>query len=152
MKKIYNSKWFPRIFSVRSDGGKDSGVTAYFLIEWKPVISIGLLHFKPGTREAYHSHAFNALTWWLKGKVTEARLSKKNIAFRNEPSIEKTPDTLKDYYPSFKPKFTSRDNFHKVIADKNTWALTIRGPWENTWFEFKENKFIELTHGRKEIL
>ena len=47
MKKIYNSKWFPRLFYVKPDGGKDSGVTAYFLIEWKPVFSIGILHFNP---------------------------------------------------------------------------------------------------------
>jgi hypothetical protein len=46
LKKIYNSKWFPRLFYVKPDGGKDSGVTAYFLIEWKVLFSIGLLRFK----------------------------------------------------------------------------------------------------------
>lgn len=33
MKKLYYSKWWPRLFYVKPDGGKDSGVTAYFLIE-----------------------------------------------------------------------------------------------------------------------
>jgi hypothetical protein len=135
MKKIYNSKWFPRLFYVKPDGGKDSGVTAYFLIEWKPVFSIGILHFKPGTREAYHSHAFNALTWWLKGKVIEEKLNGEN----------------KRYYASFIPKFTSRSNFHKVYAYKDTYALTFRGPWKDTWEEYKGGKHITLTHGRKEI-
>ena len=65
IKKIYNSKWFPRLFFVKPDGGKNSGVTAYFLIEWKVLFSVGILRFNEGTREAYHSHAFNALTWWL---------------------------------------------------------------------------------------
>jgi diphthamide synthase (EF-2-diphthine--ammonia ligase) len=95
MKKIYNSKWFPRLFSVRSDGGKDSGVTAYFLIEWKPVISIGLLHFKPGTREAYHSHAFNALTWWLQGSVTEVKLIEPVREFGDVVSYKENEE--KDY-------------------------------------------------------
>jgi hypothetical protein len=131
--KIYNSKWFPRLFSVKTDGGKNSGVTAYFLIEWKVLFSIGILHFKEGTREAYHNHAFNALTWWFKGKVTEIKLEGEE----------------KDFKPSLKPKYTSRANFHKVKAHKDTFALTLRGPWNNTWKEYKEDKYVTLTHGRK---
>ena len=135
MKKIYNSKWFPRFFYTKPDGGKNSGVTAYFLIEWKVLFSIGILHFKEGTREAYHNHAFSALTWWLKGKVTEIKLE----------------GTEKDFDPSFKPKYTSRDNFHKVKALKDTFALTFRGPWKDTWKEYRKDKYVTLTHGRKEI-
>jgi hypothetical protein len=63
--KILSIIWIPKFFYTKPDGGKDSGVTGYFLIEWKPIFSIGILHFKEGTREAYHNHAFNALTWWL---------------------------------------------------------------------------------------
>jgi hypothetical protein len=135
INKIYNSKWFPRIFYIKPDGGKDIGVTAYFLIEWKILFSIGILHFKEGSREAYHTHAFNALTWWLKGKVTEEKIDK----------------TTKNFKASFKPKYTLRNNFHKVIAHVDTYALTFRGPWNDTWTKFKNNKLIILTHGRKEI-
>ena len=135
LKQIYNSKWFPRIFYKKPDGGKNSGVTAYFLIEWKVLFSIGILHFKIGTREAYHNHAFNALTWWLSGKITEIKLNGEE----------------KDFSPSFKPKYTSRNNFHKVLAHENTYALTFRGNWKDTLNEFKNNKLIYLTHGRKEI-
>lgn len=55
LKQIYNNKWFPRLFYTKPDGGKDSGVTAYFLIEWKVLFSIGILHFKKGTRETSYS-------------------------------------------------------------------------------------------------
>lgn len=135
LQKIYNNKWFPRIFYTKPDGGKESGVIAYFLIEWKVLFSIGVLHFKKGSREAYHNHAFNALTWWLKGNVTEEKLNLRQ----------------KDYKPSFIPKYTSRDNFHKVIAHKDTWCLTFRGNWNDTWQEFKKDTFITLTHGRKQL-
>ena len=135
INKIYHSKWFPRIFYVKPDGGKDSGVTAYFLIEWKVLFSIGILHFKEGTREAFHNHAFNALTWWLKGDVTEIKLN----------------DSEKGFKPSIVPKFTSRKNFHKVKANKDTWALTFRGQWKDIWSEYKNGSYIKLTHGRKEI-
>lgn len=144
MKKIYNSKWFPRFFYVKPDGGKDSGVTAYFLIEWKILFSIGILHFKKGTREAYHNHAFNALTWWLKGSVTEAKLRPLTPELING-------DIKTDYKPSLIPKYTSRDNFHKVISHEDTYALTFRGPWYNVWKEFRNGKYVTLTHGRKEI-
>lgn len=135
--KLFLHKWVPRFFYKKFDGGKDSGVTGYFLIEWKKVFSIGLLHFKEGSREAYHSHAFFGITWWLKGSVIEQHLSGKERAF----------------HPSFRPKFTSRDCFHRVVANTSTWALTFRGPWEDKWFEYrpKENKTIVLTHGRKVV-
>lgn len=134
LKEIYFNKWFPRFLFKKFDGGTESGVTGYFLLEWKKVFSIGILHFKKGSREAFHSHAFNAITFWIKGKVTEQKLS----------------GQTKDFSPSLKFKFTGRDNFHKVIAHKDTYALTFRGPWEDTWQEYKNNRFITLTHGRKE--
>ena len=135
LKKIYYSKWFPRLFFKKYDGGPDSGVTGYMLIEWKILFSIGLLHFKEGSREAYHTHAFNAITWWIKGSVTEELVS-------GRP---------KDFAPSFKPKITKRSCFHKVIAKVSSWAFTIRGPWKDKWYEFRNNKtqIAILTHGRK---
>jgi hypothetical protein len=146
MKKIYNSKWFPRLFSVRPDGGKDSGVTAYFLIEWKPVFSIGILHFKNGSREAFHTHAFHAITWWLKGEVTEHRV------ISPIPIIDGKVETItKKFKSSFKPKFTSRDNLHKIESHGNTYALTFRGRWVDYWFEFRGRALICLTNGRKTL-
>lgn len=133
LSSIYHHKWFPRIFYTKPDGGKESGVIGYFLIEWKPVFSIGLLHFKKGSREAYHNHAFNAITWWLCGNVTELQTS----------GIEK------DFSPSLKPKITKRDCFHKVISHSDTWALTFRGHWMDTWNELRSGNKITLTHGRK---
>jgi hypothetical protein len=136
LKQIYHSKWFPRIFYIKPDGGKNSGVTAYFLIEWKILFSIGILHFKKGTREAYHNHAFNALTWWLKGSVTEHRVSGLKYPFK----------------ASFKPKVTKRDNIHKVEAHTKTFALTVRGPWKDTWLEYYDKGdylYKMFTHGRK---
>lgn len=132
--QIYYHKWFPRLFFKKFDGGENSGVTGYLLIEWKKVFSIGLLHFKKGSREAYHSHAFNALTWWLKGSVIEIHLSGENKKFK----------------PSLRPKYTKRNCFHRVVADRDTWALTFRGPWEDTWNEFRPAEgHVTLTHGRK---
>lgn len=138
IKRVYTHKLFPRILYKKPDGGKLSGVTGYFLIEWKCLFSIGLLHFKAGSREAFHSHAFDAVTFWLTGQVTE----------------EKLTGQTKDFSPSFKFKYTNRDNFHRVISHGNTWALTFRGPWKDFWQEYRINNpqpYVVLTHGRKEL-
>ena len=132
---MYHSKWFPRLFYTKPDGGKDSGVTAYFLIEWKILFSIGILHFKHGARENFHSHAFNACTWFIKGHVTENMLSGEH----------------KDFYPSFLPKITLRSCFHRVFSHSDTFALTFRGPWSDTWSESRPSGLVTLTHGRKEL-
>ena len=146
LSKIYNHPWFPRLFYTKPDGGKDSGVTAYFLIEWKPVISICLLHFKAGetARENFHEHAFNALTWWLSGEASESRMW-----YRGEDDWRLS---LREYERSLIPKVTKRDNLHKVHTYTDSWALSLRGPWKNTWREMGINgEFTTLTHGRKVV-
>lgn len=135
MKRIYHSKLFPRIFYKKPDGGEKSGVTGYFLIEWKCAFSIGILKFNKGSREAFHNHAFNALTWWLKGSVTE----------------ERHDGGTKDFGPSFRPKYTPRDNCHRIIAKEPTYAFTIRGPWLDYWHEIAGKVQTVFTHGRQVV-
>lgn len=144
LSKIYYNKWFPRLFYTKNDGGEKSGVKGYFLIEWKKFFSIGLLHFDKGSRESYHSHAFNAVTWWLSGKVTEETI--KYSCKTKQPVIQ----SRKDFKPSFWPKFTRRSTFHKVIAHKPTWAISFRGCWQDKWLECRPvDGQVTLTHGRK---
>jgi hypothetical protein len=58
-----------RFFHHGKDGGPESPVEGYWLFEIKWLCSIVLLKFNDGGREAYHSHAFNALSWLLKGDL-----------------------------------------------------------------------------------
>lgn len=125
-----------KLFHKSYDGGEDSGVTGYWLIEWKNGFSVCLLNFSEGSREAFHSHAFNAYTWWLKGEVEE------HFQDGKPPIVWKT---------SFKPKYTPKHNFHKIIGVKKSWAFCLRGKWDNTWKEEKHGEVYELTHGRKRI-
>lgn len=125
------------IFQKKSDGGPDSTVVGYWLIELKWLFSIVLLKFNNGSRENFHSHAFNAITWFIRGGVVE----------------EKVNGSYKIYHPSIIPKFTPRSNCHRVRSFGTSWALSFRGPWKNTWQEYDPNtkEFITLTHGRKII-
>ena len=128
-----------RLFETAPDGGKNSGVTGFFLIEIKSLFSIVLLSFRPNTRENYHSHAFNALTWTLAGDGQEERLVPGGRKWRS-------------YWPSIFPKYTPKHNIHKVHVARRLVALSIRGPWQDTWNEVTPaGKMITLTHGRKQV-
>jgi hypothetical protein len=130
-----------KLLTLMKDGGPESRVWGYWLIEWKKLFSVVLLHFKDGSREAYHSHAFNSISWVLRGKLTEDRLAKKDLRI------------FSVYLPSLRPIWTSRNNMHKITSTGNTWVLSFRGPWADRWQEFlpAENRFVTLTNGRKEV-
>ena len=127
MKWLWNAK----------DGGPESKVWMWG-VESKRLGSICLLKFDRGSREAYHTHAFDAVSWVLSGHLYEQ--------FFNS-------DKTNQYGRSFKPVFTGRQTFHKVtgIAPK-TWVLSFRGPWVDKWMEFNNNGMQQLTHGREQVV
>lgn len=114
------------------DGGEDSPVDAYVLIEIKSLFSIMLLKFNRGHRDCYHSHAFHAITLPLSGDMIEIIKNKKVRKYHN-----------------LVPKFTSRGCLHKVYAFRDSWALTLRGRWNKTWIEEDSSEGRVLTNGRK---
>lgn len=126
-----------KLLTHMKDGGAESKVHGYFLIEWKKLFSVVLLRFDNGSREAYHEHAFDAVSWLLWGRLVEDMLGGR----------------VNWYWPSLLPIVTKRDTFHKVSSFGTTWALSFRGPWSKTWREWlpKEQRFVTLTNGRKEV-
>ena len=124
-----------RILQKTKDGGPESTVDAFTLIEIKSLFSIILLRFNKGSRENFHSHAFNAFTWFLKGHLEE----------------ELIDGTTRRYRRRIIPKLTPRDNCHKVHAKQTSWCFTLRGPWCKTWEEYTPDKKqrITLSNGRK---
>ncbi len=109
--------------------------------------------FKDGSREAYHSHAFNAISWVLKGKLTEERLLQM-IDTPLAASGRLSEIAVKEYKPSLKPIWTPRTNMHKVSSTGTTFVLSFRGPWAKTWTEYLplDDQFVMLTHGRHELV
>lgn len=125
-----------KLFYKGKDGGPESKVTGFWLIESKAFGSIALLKFDRGFRDAYHTHAFHAISWLLFGELKE-------ITFN---------DQVITYKPSLIPIWTPKKRYHQVQGvAKTSWALTFRGPWENKWKEYlpDKQKEISLTHGRK---
>lgn len=134
----------PKFFFKSKDGGPQSNVTGYWLIECKSLFSIVLLRFDKGSREAFHNHAFNAVSWVLKGKLKEIHTF--------VGSLIGCRHYLENYMsPSLFPISTHKDRMHQVhgVAD-TTWVLSFRGPWNKTWKEYlpKEDKEVTLSSGR----
>lgn len=129
-----------KFFQIAKDGGPDSPVTGFFVVEIKSLFSIVFLKFNKGAREAFHSHAFNAVTLWLRGTAIEHVLNPtRSVASR----IWEAPTV----------KYTPRDLMHRIEAPENVYAFSIRGPWVNTWKEYlpTTNDTVLLTHGRKVV-
>ena len=126
-----------KFFTHMKDGGPESKVDGHWLVESKRWFSIALLHFHNGTRDAFHSHAFNALSWLVRGDLRERSLD----------------DDVIRYLPSIKPIYTAHSRFHQVYSNGDSWVLTFRGPWRDKWLEYipAEKKYYTLTHGREVI-
>tara|TARA_R110000744_G_scaffold237751_1_gene355171 strand:- start:215 stop:622 length:408 start_codon:yes stop_codon:yes gene_type:complete len=129
------------IFKKTKDGGPLSPVDAFFLCEFKNYFSIALLRFNEGGRESFHSHAFNAYTWFLWGDLEEQVLDYST----------KTGYRVKPYKRRLEPKVTSRDRLHRVKASKPSWCFTVRGPWVKEWKEV-DNSGNEITLGWGRVL
>lgn len=126
-----------KFLHLAKDGGKDSTVSGFWLVEIKKLFSIAFLVFHGESREAFHTHAFNSISWLLKGQLWENFLDGKGHP----------------YFPSWRPIVTTRDTFHKVDSVGNSYIVTFRGPWIDYWQEWLplENRAVLLTHGRKEV-
>lgn len=125
-----------KFLSKSKDGGPESTVWAYWLIELKGLFSIVLLRFEDGSRDAYHSHAFNSISWVLRGGLYEDLLHGPHL----------------NHWASPFPVITRRSTTHKVVSFGRTWVLSLRGPWSTEWREIlPDGKVVTLTHGRKEV-
>jgi hypothetical protein len=124
-----------KLFFKSKDGGEESTVTGYWLIESKKWFSVCLLRFDGQSREAFHTHAFDSFSIVLSGGLFEYFLDGK-YKFHKRLSVVRT----------------AREDFHKVSSlPRRSWVLTFRGPWVNIWKEYipATGKYIKLTHGRK---
>lgn len=133
-----------KFFEVSKDGGPESHVWAYWLFEVKWLGSIVLLRFENGSRDAFHSHAFNCISWVLgPGYLRE------NTLTRGEDG--RLMSRYTNYEPSLTPVITKRTTFHKVNSRGRTWVLSFRGPWTKTWEEYSPatGEYVILTSGRK---
>lgn len=121
-----------KFFFKAKDGGPLSRVTGYWLCEGKKSFSLALLRFDDGTRDVFHSHAFNSLSLVLgPGYLREQHL-----------------DGPEEVHGSLAVVRTLRETFHQVRSVGTTWVLTVRGPWTESWLESDRGEVYSLRNGR----
>jgi hypothetical protein len=125
-----------KFFFKRKDGGQDSFVTGYWLVEAKNGFSICLLRFDEQTRENFHNHAFNCVSVVLSGELHEEFIDGRVVM----------------HPASWKPFRTLRTHFHRVKGTRVSWVFSLRGPWTKIWNEqTPAGKQITLAQGRKVV-
>jgi len=126
-----------KLFRHAKDGGPESTVDGWWLVEIKSLFSIVLLRFDGPSRFAYHEHAFHSVSWLLRGQLVE-RLRNTRIS------------TV--YNPSPLPIVTRRSDFHMVDSVGTSWVLSFRGPWAKTRREYIPGRGMRtLTDGREVV-
>lgn len=127
-----------RLMYLGKDGGPESRVWGFWFVELKNYFSVALLKFVGVSREAFHTHAFDSVSWVLWGKLLET-------------IHEDGPRNV--YTPSLWPIVTKRDTFHRVDSEGTSYVLTFRGPWTDVWKEYipPQNRTVTLSHGRVEV-
>lgn len=127
----------------RKDGGPESKVSMYG-IEIKSLFSVLLLKFEKGSREAFHSHAFNSVSYVISGGLIEWIHCDLPNALEGAGEYQHwAGDWIKTY----------RHTVHKVYGAYDTnYVLSLRGPWAKGWYELLGKggqERVDLTIGRK---
>ena len=118
----------------------DQNVSEITVLEWKKLFSIKLFHFHKteGSQDRFHTHAFNALSFLLKGNYTEEVLDGKKVLRlpRNRSKII----------------FIPKGQFHRITKSEGCRTLLITGPWDAEWSELrhivdsKYQEVVQTTH------
>lgn len=95
----------------------DQNVTELTILEYKKLFSIKLFKFHKtnGKQDRFHTHAFNAYSFLLKGNYIEEVLEG-NV-------IKKLPRNRSRLL------FIPKDSFHRITKGTDCTTLLITGPW-----------------------
>lgn len=108
----------------RIDLGEQS-VTELTILEYKKWFSIKLFNFhkSEGVQDRFHTHAFNAYSFLLKGDYTEEVLEDNKI--------------VKCLRSRSKALFIPKDSYHRITRSKGCVTLLVTGPWGETFKELR---------------
>ena len=112
-------------------------IRRFTIIEIKYVGGIIVNIFNTENQDRFHSHAFHALSWMIKGHYYE------DVIVDNE-TVTKLIE---------KSRFIPRNYIHKITkSSPNAMSVTFEGPWESTWNEYFDNGRVKTyTWGRRVI-
>lgn len=135
------SKYLPAFLRKKRVELGDGYIIAYTLFEHKYLFSIIVYHWKTIKQNRFHSHAFPAVAFLLRGEYEEEVYSRGNI-------IKKTVNQW------LKPRWLPRNYTHRILAAKpKTWTVVFTGPWIKHWYEYFDDTktWVKYAWGRKVV-
>ena len=116
-------------------------IDRFTLFEFKPLGGIILNRFNTKTQDRFHTHAFPAVSFMLRGYYRECVLQ---------------PNGL-EYYVTIKPGIRYIPTYynHQILdSSTNALSITVMGPWGWSWSEtHAEKKTTRVyTWGRRRIV
>lgn len=119
----------------------DGYIIAYTIFEHKYLFSIILYHWKTIRQNRFHSHAFPAVAFLLRGEYKEE-------VYRRGEIIQKTVNQW------LKPRYLPRNYTHRILEAKpKTWTVVFTGPWIKHWYEYFDDTkiWVKYAWGRRVI-
>jgi len=121
-------------------------IIGYTLFESKYLFSIIVYNWKTIDQNRFHSHAFAAVAFLLRGSYREKYYDKKTGEVK-----EKIVNQW------LKPRYLPKNYTHCVLkSEPNTWTIVFVGPWQKHWCEFFPQgtnttlgKWVKYGWGRK---
>lgn len=110
-------------------------IQRFTIFEIKYVCGIIVNIFNTTNQDRFHSHAFNAFSWMLRGHYFEEVIEDGAVVTKK---IEKS-------------RFIPRNYIHKITqSTPNAMSITFEGPWESTWNEYFDTGRVKAySWGRK---
>jgi hypothetical protein len=112
-------------------------VSELTILEWKKLFSLKLFHFHKtaGKQDRFHTHAFNAVSFLLKGNYTEEVVKDGRVVAlpRNRSRLI----------------FIPKNEYHRVTKGEGCYTLLLTGPWGA---EFKELRSLGDSHYQEVFL
>lgn len=135
---MYKSSWLTLFWKNHFNfGGRP--IDQYVIFECKYLFSIIIFNFieSDKVQDRFHTHAFNSVSFKLKGYYEEHILDE-----NGETLIVPRHNVV---------KFFERDIYHAIGKSNDCWTLLLAGPWKQTWKEFFPNlrKIETLSWSRK---
>lgn len=139
----YLIHYFPRLMQFKRVELGSGYILSYALFEWKLLFSVIIYNWKTIRQNRFHSHAFPAIAFLLKGEYVEE-------VYKDGKIITKVVG--KDQ--RFKPRYLPRHYTHRILKAKpQTYTIVFTGPWTRYWYEWFEdtNTWVKYTWGRRVV-
>jgi hypothetical protein len=144
LKSLYKKYkyYFPIFLSKKRVELGDGYIIAYTLFELKWLFSIIIYNWKTIKQNRFHSHAFPAIAFLLKGEYEEEVLTKNGVITKKVNQF-------------LKPRWLPRNYIHRILkATPSTYTIVFVGPWSKYWYEYFpdvrfNSKWVKYTWGRK---